>query len=340
MSVRVSAAVVPGLILGMVILLGGCAPARAVDPGPATGAEESFNDPFENTNRAIFSFNEDVDRAAILPAAKAYRAVLPAPVRDSVRDFLRNLNGPIIFANDALQAQFGLAGKTAARFAINSTLGVGGLVDLAGRWGIPYHSDDFGITLAVWGMPSGPYIVVPILGPSYPRAVVGQVADGFADPGNIVLSNNDLLFLSFVREAVAGIDERERNIDSLADLKRTSLDFYATIRSLYQQRRAAQIRHEDENMPNPSPGFGDSGGGASPASLGRPATPPSRAGGAPTAPAPTAMTAPAASMPGASTPAASTPTALMPAAPTTRYAAPPMSYTQSPQPQSPQPESK
>jgi len=218
----------------------------------AAGAED-FNDPLEDTNRQIFAFNQAVDRNVLVPVAQAYRTVLPEPARQSVHDFFQNLNGPIIFANDTLQGQFGLAGNTLARFAVNSTIGIGGLVDVATRAGIPYHSNDFGVTLATWGIADGPYVVIPVLGPSNPRDIAGQVGDGFADPWNIIASEHHRLWAPIVRGLASGIDERSRNIESLADIERTSLDYYATIRSLYRQRRQAQIRHEDQNLPNPAP---------------------------------------------------------------------------------------
>ena len=219
----------------------------------AQPADEGPDDPYENTNRAIFNFNQDVDRSVLVPVSNAYRTVLPQPLRDSIHDFLQNLNGPIIFANDVLQGQFGLAGQTFGRLVVNSTLGLGGAVDVATKAGIPYHTNDLGITLATWGVAPGPYLMVPVLGPSNPRDLFGDVADGFGDPGNIVASNHQLIWASFVRSATSGIDERSRNIESLAEIERTSLDYYATVRSLARQRRAAQIRHQQEDIPNASP---------------------------------------------------------------------------------------
>jgi phospholipid-binding lipoprotein MlaA len=219
----------------------------------AQPADEGADDPYESTNRAIFDFNQGVDRTVLVPVANAYRTVLPQPLRDSVHDFLQNLNGPIIFANDVLQGQFVLAGQTFGRLVVNSTLGLGGAVDVATKAGIPYHTNDLGITMATWGIASGPYLMVPVLGPSNPRDLLGDVGDGFGDPGNIIASNHQLLWATFVRTATSGVDERSRNIESLAEIQRTSLDYYATIRSLARQRRAAQIRHQQEDVPNASP---------------------------------------------------------------------------------------
>ena len=255
MNFRPPRLVFSNLLLVVTLTLAGCA-TPSNNPQAEAAEAEDFNDPLEDTNRAIFDFNQVVDRNVLVPVAKAYRTVLPDPVRDSLRDFLRNLREPLIFANDALQGEFERAGQTFARFTLNSTLGVGGLLDVAGRWGeLPYHEDDLGLTFSVWGMPEGPYLVVPVLGPATPRDLGGQVAEGFGDPFNRLVTGNPytLYWIPFVRGGVAGIDQRSRYIETLADIERTSLDYYATIRSLYRQRRAALIRHEKEqNLPPPS----------------------------------------------------------------------------------------
>lgn len=256
MNVRLFRLVLPHLLVFSALILPGCASRPDAAQQTAT-YEEDFNDPFEDANRKIFEFNQIVDRNVIVPAAKAYRTALPDPVRDSVRDFLNNLREPLVFVNDTLQGQFGRAGTTVARFVINSTIGIGGVVDVAGRWGIPYHEEDLGLTLGAWGVPEGPYIVVPVLGPSTPRDLGGQIAEGFGDPFNNLVTGNPwtLYWIPFVRGGVSGIDQRSRYIETLADIERTSLDYYATIRSLYRQRRAAQIRREhEENLP-PKSGF-------------------------------------------------------------------------------------
>jgi phospholipid-binding lipoprotein MlaA len=235
-----------GLLLFADLLLSACAASKHAE---ATGG---FYDPFEKTNRKIFAFNQKVDRHVIVPAAKAYNKALPAPARDSIRDFFRNLNGLVIFANDTLQARFKDAGKTFARFTVNSTLGIAGFVDLAGRWGLPYHDNDFGVTLGVWGVGPGPYLVVPVLGPSDPRDLAGTAVDGYADPWSHTASDQGYVWTPILGSAIDGIDTRARNIKTLADLERTSLDYYAAIRALYLQRRAALIRHEKNLPPNPT----------------------------------------------------------------------------------------
>jgi phospholipid-binding lipoprotein MlaA len=250
------------LILSGIVAAGlavsGCAAPHAPGAPETAGAVES-NDPLEDTNRGIFSFNQAVDHAVLVPVAKTYRTVLPVPVRRSLHDFMQNLNGPVIFLNDTLQGHLDLAAETLGRLVLNTTVGIGGMFDVAAIIGIPYHNNDMGVTLATWGFSDGPYVVVPILGSSNVRDLVGQVADSFADPGDYVAGQHHMLWAAIARSATSGIDVRSRNIESLADIEKTALDYYATIRSLYRQRRAAQIRHEQPNLPNPSPIAGDAG---------------------------------------------------------------------------------
>ena len=241
------------LFVSGLVALGLAVSGCAAPASTASAGGETFNDPLEDTNRTIFDVNQSIDRAVILPVAKTYRTVVIPPMRQAFHDFMQNLNGPVVFANDVLQGQFGLAGNTLGRMAINTSMGMGGMFDFATQFGIPYHENDLGITLATWGFDEGPYLVLPVLGPSNPRDLIGEIGDGFADPGDEVASAYHRLWASVARALVSGIDERSRNIESLADIEHTSLDFYATIRSLYRQRRAAQIRHEEQNLPNPAP---------------------------------------------------------------------------------------
>jgi len=224
-----------------------------VATAPSADIDDNAGDPWENTNRAIFGFNQAVDRTVLVPVANAYRAVIVPPFRDMIHNVLQNLNSPIVFANDLLQGQANLAGDTFSRAMLNTTLGLGGMFDIATHLGIPYHTNDLGITFARWGVPSGPYLMLPVLGPSNPRDLAGDVGDSFGDPGNIVASDHQRIWATFVRAGVSGIDERSRNIENLAEIERTSLDFYATVRSLARQRRAAQIRHQREDIPNAAP---------------------------------------------------------------------------------------
>ena len=237
-----------GMLLASMALVGCAAPSPS---GPVQAAEAY--DPLEATNRDIFDFNQSVDRNVLVPVSEAYRSTLPEPVRNGVHNFLQNLDEPLIFAHDILQAEPALATNTAGRFFINTAFGMAGVFDVATQMGIPYHPNDLGVTLARWGFPEGAYLIIPVLGPSNVRDALGKAGDSFGDPGNVVAGNYNVLYASFLRAGTEGIDTRSRNIETLADIEKTSLDYYATIRSLYRQRRAAEIRHEQDNLPNVTP---------------------------------------------------------------------------------------
>lgn len=209
------------------------------------------NDPYEAANRKIFALNQKIDSITLRRAAKAYNAYIPRPVRDSAHNALKNLDLPVTFVNDVLQGETTRAGQTVSRFTVNSTLGVGGFFDVASRIGIPDHSEDFGQTLAVWGIREGPYLVLPLLGPAPPRDAVGRTADVFFDPG-IYVSMKQHPWWMAGRTYLTFLDLRARNIDALDDIERDSLDFYATTRSLYRQYRAKEVRNGGIEAPLPS----------------------------------------------------------------------------------------
>jgi len=223
-----------------VTLVAGCA---TPPEDPIDRAEfEEIKDPLEPTNREIFAFNMAVDDAVLEPVARGYRSTLPAEARDSVRNFFNNAESPVIFINDVLQGEGGRAAETAVRFFVNTTAGFFGLFDVAAEYGLERHSEDFGQTLAVWGVDSGPYLMLPILGPSNVRDTVGLVADTFMNPLTYVAANNGFGAPErLAANTVDGIDTRSRNIEELEDVEKTALDLYATIRSLYRQNREGEI---------------------------------------------------------------------------------------------------
>ena len=235
------------LLAGLTLLFQGCA-TPPTDPD-ALAAYEEANDPLEPMNREIFAFNKAADTYLIKPLAQGYVYIVPAKGRKSVRSFLNNLRSPVVLANDLMQLEIQRAGTTLGRAVFNTTIGIGGLFDVASGLGLPYHDEDFGQTLAVWGVDEGPYLVLPILGPSNPRDTVGLVVDGFIDPLNWYLDNTGRGYLTYVRAAIDGIDRRADVLDTLDEIERTSLDFYATIRSLFRQRRIDEI-----NNGEPKPG--------------------------------------------------------------------------------------
>lgn len=203
-----------------------------------------INDPAENINRKIFAFNDALDTAIMRPIAKSYRWAVPQPIRMNVRNFLRNLKTPVIMGNELLQGDVeGFAGAT-MRGLINTTFGFGGIADVAGSAGIPYEPEDFGQTLAVWGLDHGAYMMIPLMGPSSLRDATGLAVDTFADPLRMWARNTDNEGWWYARVAAQALDSREELLDVLDGMKRDSIDYYAAMRSSYVQRREALVRDE------------------------------------------------------------------------------------------------
>jgi phospholipid-binding lipoprotein MlaA len=194
------------------------------------------NDPLEATNRAMFGVAYAIDRATTRPIALGYRAVLPQPVRNGVRNFLNNLATVPVFANNLLQGKVERAGMTLVRGVVNTTFGIGGLFEVAEDAGFPLHYEDFGQTLAVWGVGEGAYLVLPFIGPTTTRDATGRVVDLFLDPFTYV-EWGDEYYVPWVRIGVDNIDLRERTIQTLDDIEATSADFYTGVKELYRQTR-------------------------------------------------------------------------------------------------------
>jgi len=234
------------------MLLSACA-TPPEDPEDLAAYEEA-NDPLEEFNRRIDKANRTIDRYVLRPIAGAYGKAVPSQLQDALRNFFDNLRAPVILANDLLQGEGERAGITVARFLTNSTLGLGGFIDTADKvFGLEFHDEDFGQTLAVWGVDEGVYLVLPLIGPSNPRDAVGIVVDSFLDPWNYLLRTADIQYGPTVRSLLNGIDLRARNIDALDEIERTSIDTYATLRSLYRQHRADEIRNGDPLSTGPAP---------------------------------------------------------------------------------------
>jgi len=229
--------------------LGACA---TPPKDPLARAEfERTNDPLEPMNRTIFEFNQYLDRYLIKPVSLGYLHILPQFARDSIRNFLHNLGEPVIFANDMMQGEWEAANLTAGRFIINSSFGIGGVFDIAGQTGLERQTGDFGQTLYAWGSPEGPYLVLPIFGPSNPRDAIGMGVDGVMDPFGYLAGDYEVGTTATIsRMSASGIDLRSRNIDTLDDIQRNAIDFYAEMRSLYRQHRASELRH---GRPAPPP---------------------------------------------------------------------------------------
>jgi phospholipid-binding lipoprotein MlaA len=227
------------LLVFLVLNLGltGCAalPNGKADP----------RDRFERFNRSIYKFNNALDHAVLRPAARAYVKVLPRPVRTSINNFTTNLAYPTTVANDFFQGKVSDGVTDAARIVVNTLLGLGGLFDPASHMGLDRHTQDFGLTLGHWGVPSGPYLMLPFFGPSTVRDTAGLVPD-YALTYEIVSRNlitND--WVSGGLFVVAQIDRRSQLLDTDKILDST-YDPYAFLRSAYLQRRDYLI-HGDEN---------------------------------------------------------------------------------------------
>ena len=213
--------------------------AACATPAMNDGGNDGGNDPLEPMNRVIFSFNQFAQGLLFKPLALLYRDLVPPPVQDAVAGILETLRTPVTLANDLLQGEPERASETLSRFAINGILGIGGIFDIAAELGIEGHNEDFGQTLAVWGSGEGMYLVLPLLGPSSVRDGIGLGIDVLFDPLTYYASFKQLAG----RTATRGIVELSGVIDSLDEIERTSLDYYATLRSLYRQQRADQIRN-------------------------------------------------------------------------------------------------
>lgn len=257
------------LAMAAALLIAGCASkpddAAVVSDGDteATASEstEAFyeevddNDPLEVPNRLMFAMNQAVDTVALKPAAATYRFLIPEVLRDSVQNATRNLGAPVTLANDLFQGEFERAQTTLVRFLVNSTIGVLGMFDVAADWGYEYHDEDFGQTLGTYGAGEGFYVVLPILGPSSLRDGSGLVVDTLLNPITWIAAEYDLEGEFLVVRAVEGIDERSRNIETIEDLQRDSIDFYARVRSLYRQSRQNAIANGEALEPMPVPGL-------------------------------------------------------------------------------------
>ena len=223
--------------------LSGCATKPSANDPDALADYQQTNDPLEPTNRVFYAVNNGLDTVILRPAALAYRYAVPSPVRDGIHNVLSNLGTPVQLGNDVLEAKPRRAGDTTMRFLINTTVGLGGIFDVAKKWGYPDHDADFGMTLAAWGVPEGPFLFLPILGPSDPRDAAGFGANILMDPFTWMgpPSSTALKVFSWTRYGLNAVDSRERVLDSLDSIKKTALDPYATFRSLYRQHRTAQI---------------------------------------------------------------------------------------------------
>lgn len=233
------------MVCFMLVLVSSCAKRPPETDMEARLVYDEANDPLEPMNRQIFAFNNLFDEAILEPTARLYRMWGPPDIRDGISNFVTNWREPVTLVNDVLQAEPKRAGTSFSRFLINSTFGLLGTFDTASNWGIKGHNEDFGETFAVWGIPEGPFIILPFLGPSNARDFSGFVVDFFFDPVSMWLSHKNWTYVRYGRLALRGLIYREENLETLDDLSKSSTDFYATIRSSYRQLRLYDINNGD-----------------------------------------------------------------------------------------------
>ena len=214
--------------------------------------EDEIYDPIEPINRAIFSFNNVADRVILEPIAKGYKK-LPSPVQSGLSNFLSNLRTPLVVVNQILQGQGENAVQSTGRFLVNSTAGIFGLFDVADRIGLEEKEEDFGQTLATWGVGDGFYIVLPLFGPSNLRDTTGMVMTMITDPMNAYFVSEGEAWLVPMRTAANAVDQRSKIIDEVNALRDNSVDYYAAVRSSYYQNRKAAINNVDDSELTPLP---------------------------------------------------------------------------------------
>lgn len=237
------------LALGLTLLLAGCA-----GPNP--------RDPYENFNRAMFTFNDTVDTYALKPAATAYHTVLPSFVQTGVNNFFGNLADAWTGINNLLQGHGEAGMSDVTRFALNSTLGIVGLFDIASEAGLPKHKEDFGQTLGTWGVPSGPYLMLPLLGPSTVRDAVVLPIDVKGD----IWGYKEPVYIRNSGTALRAIDQRAGLLDASTLLEDAALDRYEFIRDSFLQRRESLIHPDDDDAPKRKKADSDTAYEAVPAS--------------------------------------------------------------------------
>ncbi|MFX1764535.1 VacJ family lipoprotein [Paraburkholderia sp. A1RI-2L] len=226
-----------------------------VTSGCATGPERKPGDPFEPANRAIFTFNDKLDTYIAQPIAKGYQKVTPKPVRQAITNFFSNLGDASNFANNLLQLKITDATQDLMRMAINSTFGLGGLIDFATLAGLPKHHQDFGLTLGHYGVPAGPYLVLPLFGPSDVRDGIGMGVDVKFNVINYFQPavRNPFYIMQFV-------SARSDLLGATDLLKQAALDPYSFVRDAYSQQRQSLIRGSQNNAPPPNYGDPDAEG--------------------------------------------------------------------------------
>ena len=285
------------LTLAVAAILAGLAVAPAAwaapsDTGPSSAASgHAPGDPYERANRVGYAVHQVLDRLLLRPAALTYKALIPGPMRTGVRHVLDNLDEPVVVLNDLFQGHPGNAGRTTVRFAVNSTLGVLGIFDVAGKTGLPHRDNSFAFTLGRHHVKPGPFLFIPLLGPTTVRDLFGGAVDGVLDPFHWIhyRYRNPI---TVARAVVGGLDLRANADDDLKALTESATDPYATLRSVYLQNQQSQIDGGDTTSLPALPDFDE------------PAAPSLKPDASPSTPSPNTPASPTTGSPGETAPAA------------------------------------
>jgi phospholipid-binding lipoprotein MlaA len=228
------------VLFALLLLLAAAAPASAQEADPLAEEEDGtpVNDPWQGMNRSIFSFNESIDRWILEPVATGWDFALPDPVERAISRFFENASFPVVFVNDLLQWKPLAAAQDVGRFALNTTAGIGGFFDPASQVGwLPDHDEDFGQTLGVWGVPPGPYLVLPLLGPSSPRDTGGLAVDS----ATLVYPFFLPFYVNAARSVVRIVNQRSRLLETIREERKAAFDFYAAVRNAYVHSRENEV---------------------------------------------------------------------------------------------------
>ena len=231
----IASALMLGLLLAVTAMPAGAAEpeARALD-----------YDPIEKVNRGIFWFNDHADMYVLEPVARVWHRAVPDPVETSIANFFSNLRFPVVMTNNLLQGKLKPAAIDLSRFMVNTTFGVAGFFDPATGWGLVRHNEDFGQTLGVWGLGPGPYLVLPLLGPSNVRDTGGLAVDYVLSVYPWAVNSWVLLPIG----AVSAVNTRAQILQEVEDAKQASLDYYIFVRNAYYQRRVALVNDQQEDQ--------------------------------------------------------------------------------------------
>ena len=227
-------------LAGLAALVGGsgCAASHGPHADPAATAEQERIDPWEGGNRKVFAFNEALDIHAIEPVARGWDKIMPNQVQESLTNFYSNLRFPVVFFNDLFQAKPAAAAIETGRFLVNTTLGFGGFFDPATTWGLPRREQDFGLTLGHWGVDSGRFLMIPLLGPSTVRDFTGEIVDVPLGVISIVAA----WYITTPLRAVQVINTRAAYLDIVDENRRAAFDYYSFLRDAFLHHRENQLR--------------------------------------------------------------------------------------------------